>query len=312
MDITGLDDLLALAEARNFSRAAEARHISQPAFSRRIRMLEDWVGAALIERDTRNVTLTPAGEAFLPLAADAVRRLGSARTQAREAAGAEAATLRVCSTHALSMTFFPTWLESLDDASGTQHMVSLVTDNMAGGERLLLDGGAQFLLCHDHPLVEVPMKPSFFQHVDVGSDILRPVSAPAEAGIPRHSLRPESADAVPFLSYSDTSGLGRILAAVLGQSAESGRLQPTFASHVAAVLTRMAKAGKGVAWLPVSLIEAELRAGELVAAGPPGHDIPIGIRVYRPRARQSAAAETFWNRVRAAQGARQSIHAGVA
>jgi len=37
-----------LAERRNFSRAAEARHVTQPAFSRRIRALEDWVGTPLV------------------------------------------------------------------------------------------------------------------------------------------------------------------------------------------------------------------------------------------------------------------------
>jgi DNA-binding transcriptional LysR family regulator len=304
MEISWLDDFLALSEVRNFSRAAESRHISQPAFSRRIRMLEGWIGAPLIERDTRNVTLTAAGEAFIPLAADVVRRLASARAQARETAGAEAATLRVCSTHALSMTFFPNWLETLDEASDAPHVVSLVTDNMTGGERLLLEGQAQFLLCHDHPLVEVPMKPPFFRYLDVGHDILRPVSAPCPSGEgARHSLSASGPGEVPFLSYSGTSGLGRILGAVLDGQPTARSLRPTFSSHVAAVLTRMAKAGKGVAWLPVSLIETELGNGELVAAGTPQNDIEIGIRVYRSRARQSHAAEAFWDRILAIQPA---------
>ena len=42
MELAWLEDFLALARERNFSRAAEVRHISQPAFSRRVRMLEDW------------------------------------------------------------------------------------------------------------------------------------------------------------------------------------------------------------------------------------------------------------------------------
>ena len=47
MELVWLEDFLALAEALNFSRAAEARHVTQPAFSRRIRALEGWIGAAL-------------------------------------------------------------------------------------------------------------------------------------------------------------------------------------------------------------------------------------------------------------------------
>ena len=50
---------LALTEHRNFTRAAQASHLSQPAFSALIRTLEDAVGTRLFDRDTRSVQLTP-------------------------------------------------------------------------------------------------------------------------------------------------------------------------------------------------------------------------------------------------------------
>ena len=50
MELALLEDFLALARERNFSRAAETRHISQPAFRRRVRLLEDWLQAPLLER----------------------------------------------------------------------------------------------------------------------------------------------------------------------------------------------------------------------------------------------------------------------
>jgi DNA-binding transcriptional LysR family regulator len=62
-----LDDLRAfraVAELRNFRRAAEAVHISQPAFSRRIDKLEQALGARLLERSTRHVSLTATGHEF--------------------------------------------------------------------------------------------------------------------------------------------------------------------------------------------------------------------------------------------------------
>ena len=57
MELNWLEDFLALAERRNFSRAAEARHVTQPAFSRRIRALEDWVGTPLVVRASQGVVL---------------------------------------------------------------------------------------------------------------------------------------------------------------------------------------------------------------------------------------------------------------
>ena len=63
MDLIWLEDFLAIAEEGGFSRAAERRHVTQPALSRRIKVLEEWLGTPLIERRSHTLTLTPAGEA---------------------------------------------------------------------------------------------------------------------------------------------------------------------------------------------------------------------------------------------------------
>ena len=64
MEVSWLEDFLTLSVTRNFTRAAELRNVTQPAFSRRIRNLEYWVGAVLIDRSLFPISLTPAGEAF--------------------------------------------------------------------------------------------------------------------------------------------------------------------------------------------------------------------------------------------------------
>ncbi|WFB08362.1 LysR family transcriptional regulator [Streptomyces sp. LX-29] len=82
--------LLVLAEELHFGRAARRLFISQPTLSRQIRTLEEHLGVPLVERSTRRVELTPAGEALLPRAravVDAVDALrGAAKVQARPAA----------------------------------------------------------------------------------------------------------------------------------------------------------------------------------------------------------------------------------
>ncbi|MBT2302758.1 LysR family transcriptional regulator [Variovorax paradoxus] len=71
---------LALADLRHFTRAAEACHLSQPAFSTLVRALEESVGTRLFDRNTRSVQLTPEGRLFEPsarrLLADMGRALG--------------------------------------------------------------------------------------------------------------------------------------------------------------------------------------------------------------------------------------------
>ena len=66
-----------LARTGHFSRAAELSHISQPAFSRRIKAIEDWVGVALVDRSRHPVTLTSAGSQMLEAGRQALERLAA-------------------------------------------------------------------------------------------------------------------------------------------------------------------------------------------------------------------------------------------
>ena len=301
MELDWLEDFLALVESAHFSRAAEKRNVSQPAFSRRIRMLEAWVGAPLFNRDTHRVVLTVAGEQWRPVAEDVLRRIYLGRERVQEAAGAHSATLKFASTHALSVTFFPQWLQRTEAEQQLGLGVSLATDNMAGCEQKMLQGEAQFLLCHHHPAAPVSFRPNYFVSLDIGHDTLVPVSAPnAARDGPLYSLPGTMADPLPHLAYSQVSGMGRILSSTLALDGPSTWLTPAFTAHVATVLAMMTRAGRGVSWLPLSLVARDLENGDLVRAGAAGWDVPIGIRLYRPRARQSPVAEQFWSIVKAA------------
>lgn len=67
--------LLAVAEHRNFTRAAEALHVSQPTLSQQIKQLEDTLGAPLLDRSGRSVSLTDAGAAYARFARLALQDL---------------------------------------------------------------------------------------------------------------------------------------------------------------------------------------------------------------------------------------------
>lgn len=75
-----------VAEHRHFGRAAEALHTTQPSLSRQIRRLERQLGARLFERTPHGNDLTPAGEAFLPLATALLRSAEEAAARTTAAA----------------------------------------------------------------------------------------------------------------------------------------------------------------------------------------------------------------------------------
>ena len=293
MDMGWLEDLLALAESGNFSRAAEARHVTQPAFSRRIRALEDWAGTPLFVRTRQGAQLTPAGELFARSAPAVVRNLANLRREARELGSRENATLHFAATHALSFTFFPHWVRAIERRAPVG-AVRLVSDTMLACEELMLQGQAQFLLCHRHPSAPGRFEPRAFRSVAVGADALVPYCAPGEDGAPRWRLG--EGGVLPVLGYSGESGLGRILAAQRFAERAAG-IETRFEAQLAATLQGLAREGSGVAWLPATLAEQDVARGALVRAGGAEWEVPVEIHLFRPAARQTPAAERFWSAV---------------
>jgi DNA-binding transcriptional LysR family regulator len=221
-------------------------------------------------------------------------RLNRGREEARRVAQSASTSLRFASTHALSLTYFPKWLRTMD-ATVANSTVELVADHMVACERLMLDGKAQFLLCHDHPAASNLLDRAAFQSVCLGLDVLVPVAAADANGRPQHILPGTPEAPVPHLAYNDKSGLGRIIAAAWARTDRPLFLRPVFTSHLAIALKTLALDGRGVVWSPLSLIADNLApAGALVRAGDERWDIPIEIHLFRPRARQAAFAEAFW------------------
>jgi DNA-binding transcriptional LysR family regulator len=296
MDLNWLEDFLALAEQKNFSRAAEARNVSQPAFSRRIRALEDWIGTPLFVRGTQGASLTRAGLHFLPLAEDLMRNLHRARRATRTVGERETGSLSIVATHALSFTFFPGWIRRhmRFEALGT---LNLISDSMEACEQIMLGGEVHFLLCHSHADVPTRFDDSRFESTRVGQDLLLPVCAPDAQGQPLWPLPGTPGRPARLLAYSPASGLGRILAAHQSRNAEASGLESVFTSHLAATLMTMAREGHGIAWLPLGLVEEDLARTRLVRAGPNSSDIPVEIRLFRSPDCRNHAADELWSRI---------------
>ena len=296
MNLIWLEDFLALASTGNFSRAAEERHMTQPAFSRRIRALEEWLGVVLVDRTTHPAVLTEAGEWFRAEAQEILARIAQVPDEARAIADASSATLRIASTHALSFTFLPKWLRSLESRM-TVGAIQLVSDVMQQCEALMLQGRVQFLLCHAHAEVPIRLDPTHYRSAVVGTDALIPVSAPTAAGVPRFALTAQDTARVPVLAYSAESGIGRIVRAMRGAALDEIHAELVFTAHLASVLRTIALDGRGVAWLPKTLIEDDLAQGHLVAAGDRAWSIEVDIRIFRHSARAHPAAEKFWRAI---------------
>jgi LysR family transcriptional regulator, hypochlorite-specific transcription factor HypT len=298
MDTNWLADLEALAATLNFSRAAESRNITQPAFGRRIKALEAWCGAELVDRSTHRLQLTAAGRAMLEAANDVNRRLERVRREI-EASAATTAVLTFAATHALSFSFFPAWMQTLGADASTLPM-RLLSDNMNQCERLMLAGDAQFLLCHFRAGSPTTLTDDAFRHVTLARDRLIPVSRRDGEGRALHRLPGTEQAPVPLIAFEESSGMGRILSSALADSRAPLNSKQVLSSHLAMVLKALAIEGKGVAWIPESLVTDELAPqGRLARAGTAEWSVDVEIVLVRKRARMPDLAERFWELVRA-------------
>lgn len=107
MELRHLQYFVAVAEERHFGRAAERLHIAQPALSQQIKRFETLVGASLIERTTRQVSLTPEGEALLPEARLTLGHAERAAQAVQQSLHGEIGTLRIGFVSSAALSVIP-------------------------------------------------------------------------------------------------------------------------------------------------------------------------------------------------------------
>ncbi len=287
MELKLLEDFLSLAETRNFSRSAELRNVTQSALSRRIRSLEIWAGATLLDRSAYPVSLTSEGRQFLETAEEVVRLLAMSRSEfVSRRPRSKTSIVSVTGLHTLCLTFLPEWLVDIRSVVG-EITTQVLPDNYDVCVQALVDGGYDLLLTYHHLNVPIALDAAHYHNLVVGYDALIPVIAP-----PGKQLWNQTSQGFPLLQYSRGSFLGLIASfAQAGQLAPPAYLAHTNESSMADALKFMALAGHGMAWLPRSLVHVELASGTLLAAGP---SMPMEIRAYRSKERKRPFLDRVW------------------
>lgn len=299
MELKWLEDFLSLVDTRNFTRSAELRFTTQPAFSRRIRSLEEWIGTSLIERTTQPVSLTAAGVKFRPAAEEVLRRLYQVREDIRHLDSTSANTLSFTATHSLSLGFFPRWIRSMEYKG--QLLTRLESNHVQNCVQELQKAHVHFMLCHSHSSVDLHLPADTFSSISVGKDRLMPVSVPDDQGTAVHALTGPRQHPAHYLAYAGTSAIGRAVDHLLENCADKPHLERVFVSDLAAVLLSMVRAGRGLAWLLESEVRDDLDKGLLVVAGDGRWVLPVEVGLFRLKEGLPPKAEEFWSAVLASQ-----------
>lgn len=303
MEAKWLEDFLSVARTGSFSRSAAERHVTQSAFSRRIKSLEQWVGVALIDRSTYPARLTPAGERFRDAAQEATASLQHTRQALREAARADRPLLRIAIQHSLASGFLARWLATLPLAA-EDLLVQVRADNLHDCVRDLEEGAVDLLVCYTHQGLPLQLDPAQYLELQLARDTPLPVSCAGPDGRPLHAVRPgQTAPRVPWLAYSGDAFLGRAASLALEAAEPPLPLRAVLESSLVEALRAHALTGLGVAWLPGSVVADDLNAKRLLRAGPDTLDVPLRVKLYADRALASGRLARLWRAAQAAADA---------
>ncbi|WP_287965741.1 LysR family transcriptional regulator [Diaphorobacter sp.] len=300
METKWLEDFVSLAETRSFSRSAQLRHVTQPAFSRRIQALEAWAGTDLVDRSSYPTRLTAAGNTLYDQALEVLQALQNTRAMLRAHTSAGTDMIEFAVPHTLAFTFFPAWVSALRADFGPLKS-RLIALNVHDAVMRLVEGGCDLLISYHHPSQPLQLDPDRYEMVTLGQEVLAPYAKAGADGQPLFCLPGRPGEPLPYLGYAPGAYLGRVTELILKQAGTAIHLDRVYETDMAEGLKAMALEGHGVAFLPYSAVKKELRSRKLLSAVPPdAQDLQMvmEVRAYRekPSRKEPAKglAQSLW------------------
>ena len=294
MDILWFNDLANLARTGNFSQAAVLGNVSQPALSRRIKALEDWVGTSLVDRSHHPVRLTGSGQQMLEAGMQALARIEIEREQIREAiAQPDKYVVTFAAQHSIGWRFYPSWLQAFENAYGS--IISrLRADNLPNCIDDLESNVADFVISYRSRYSPGVPQLDSLQSLIIGKDLLIPVCKATSDRTPLFNLDDPRSGAIPYLRFGLDAPIGQHIEPLLHERGIESRLSVVYENWMVGALRIRVKDGGGIAWLPRSVVRPDLDAGLLTIAGNPDWCIDLDIRLHRLGSNTNAVTRKIW------------------
>jgi LysR family transcriptional regulator, transcription activator of glutamate synthase operon len=245
MDLRQLRYLVALAEELNFTRAAANEHIAQPALSQQIRRLEDELGLALVERTTRHVSLTEAGQLLVVRARRILAELEAAATELAAVRGVDTGHVTIGAMHTMGPVDLSLALATFHE----RHPHVGLTVREASSEEM-----AEMLRVDELDLAFLSVTERVESHGlglhQLVSEELVTLLAPDHPLAGRRQVRMAELAAEPFISFRTGARLRELLFAAGREAGFEPRV--ALESNESQRVRRLVSRGLGVAILPRS------------------------------------------------------------
>jgi DNA-binding transcriptional LysR family regulator len=294
VDIRWLQDFLTVAETGSFTRAAQLRNLSQAAFSRRIKSLEGWLGAALVDRTSFPTRLTPDGELFRERAAEIVAQVLETRMSLAGTMVARRNQVRIALPHSLLTGRLPAWWAAWSKKAGLGVLWSVESGNVHEIVPSLVTGNIDLVICYETVHAPIILPADRYDHIKVGKELLAPYASVTSLKQQRTGLPGRKGAPAPLLMYSKNAIFAREVDAIIERAPQKLVGRVILETETAEALQAMAAAGHGVAWLP-ECVALRAASGVLERVDSGDWSTSLGIAAYRDKQRSSAAVERLWD-----------------
>ena len=299
MELEWLQDFVSLANTGSFSHAAEQRHISQSAFSRRIQALENWLGTPLVDRHTHPVSLTDAGSQLIQTATQVLRTIYKTREDYGDFQAGKQRTLKIGVANHLSIHFVPHWLKRVAPNLHDRKF-QFVTGLKAGlgFVELLKEQELDFLLAYGGSVNREDHDSGLFESVVLGEDILLPVCRTSFLVEQLYKFPATEDHPLPYIGYMPGSALSNLINKLTANLESQVHLNTLVETGTAETIKAFVLSGFGLSWLPRLAILKELADGSLSELGDERHRIPFSIELFRCTANTHPDVVMTWEKLR--------------
>lgn len=295
MELIWLEDFLVLSKTLNFSRAAEIRYVTQPAFSRRIQKLEEWLGVALVDRSTYPATLTVDGERFKNVAKEILRTISDERNLYQQSTlSGKQSFVSFSMVHTIALSLYPAWIHGVEAQLGPLQ-TRVINSSTQDCVEALIGGNVDFYMAFVHPAWPLLLDEEQYPSVLLGVDRLVPVSPVTPEGGPVFCLDDPGEGPLPYLECAPNTITAKMVETILNSHRKRPELEVRHRNTMSAALKAMALTGAGLTWVPECLVKNELAMGQLALAGNESWMLAMEFRIYRSNKISSEEKEAVWD-----------------
>lgn len=290
MRLEWLEDILAVAETGSFSEAAVRRRLTQSAFSRRIRHIEDHLGVVLFDRSRKPVqlclNLADRREQIARLAGQ-LRQLSEDLRHGDRISGNR---IVLASQHALTTSLAPGVVRRMGEAHENIH-IHLRSADLDDCYALLLSRRADIALVYFVADEGIAAQPDYIETVVIGTDRLIPVCGATMASATEWM----DAKPLPLIAYPNEVFLGQVMERTVLPEVRSRRpIEPRVETALTLAALEFASEGIGVAWVPASLARVGFEVGRITDLSAHLPSCLLGVAAVRVRGHLTAAEIAVW------------------